>query len=159
MLTQYRILLQWLTWYAVIFTANTNEYSRWRRTGSITPWYQSSPVAHSSILVNHDSNNWRPYETTNEELLHRQTALSSRNGASQLLENEELFWNIRNVLQKIGSQLDINELLPIWDSIRRGVLTEQIERFLQQQQREKKQYQSNNYGTLRRQAQRLVTFQ
>uniref|UniRef100_A0A5S6PW57 Bm8500 n=1 Tax=Brugia malayi TaxID=6279 RepID=A0A5S6PW57_BRUMA len=89
---------------------------------------------------------------------HRQIATSDQNSATQLLENNgELLWNIRNALQKITSQINVNDLRPIWNSIQNGALGEKIEMFLQQQQREK-QFQRNGYDTIWKQSRQSIPF-
>lgn len=40
--------------------------------------------------------------------------------AMNLQENGELLWNIQNVLQKISSQINMNDLRNIWNSIQNG---------------------------------------
>uniref|UniRef100_A0A5S6PWR5 Bm8500 n=1 Tax=Brugia malayi TaxID=6279 RepID=A0A5S6PWR5_BRUMA len=104
--------------------------------------------------------NWNPYQTIDRTVIpqHRQIATSDQNSATQLLENNgELLWNIRNALQKITSQINVNDLRPIWNSIQNGALGEKIEMFLQQQQREK-QFQRNGYDTIWKQSRQSIPF-
>ncbi|KAM3720475.1 NEDD4-binding protein 2-like [Dirofilaria immitis] len=131
------ILFQWLFWWCIVEIAvNTTEFGRLRRNGGIIPWYLSS-TSDSDAFQNHNNSNWKPYQMIDNKLSsHQQTAIDTKNTTFHLLENEELLNNIRNALQKISSQVNINYLRSIWNSIQNGELGKQIEMFLQQQQQE-----------------------
>ncbi|VDM09197.1 unnamed protein product [Wuchereria bancrofti] len=135
------------------------EFGHLRRSGKI-PWYLStSASSNSGILTNYDSSNWKPYQTIDHTVIpNRQIATSGQNSASQLLENNgELLWNIRNLLQKITSQININDLHPIWNSIQNGALGEKVEMFLQQQQQQQeRQFQRNGYDTIWKQSRQSI---
>nr|CDP91356.1 Bm168 [Brugia malayi] len=155
------MFLQWLMlWYTLAFAVCATEFGHLRRSGKI-PWYLSTSVSsNSGILTNYDSSNWNPYQTIDRTVIpqHRQIATSDQNSATQLLENNgELLWNIRNALQKITSQINVNDLRPIWNSIQNGALGEKIEMFLQQQQRER-QFQRNGYDTIWKQSRQSIPF-
>uniref|UniRef100_A0A0R3S5Z0 DUF148 domain-containing protein n=1 Tax=Elaeophora elaphi TaxID=1147741 RepID=A0A0R3S5Z0_9BILA len=149
------MFLQWLLWWCIIGVAvSATEFSHWTRTGNKIPW-NLSPTSSSGTFTNYDSNGLKPYRITDDQPSHRQFATYNQNNAPQSLENGELLWNIRNVLQKLSSQININDLYPIWNSIQNGALGEKIETFLQQRQQER-QSQINGYDTLWKQRRRYT---
>ncbi|CAG9538392.1 unnamed protein product [Cercopithifilaria johnstoni] len=148
------MFLQWLLWYTVAIAVSATEFDSWRKIGSRIPWYLSS-TSGSHTFTNYDSNGWKPYSIIDDGLPHHQMTTYNQNSASQLLGNGELLWNIRNVLQKLSSQININDLHPIWNSIKNGELSKKIEMFLQQQQQER-QSQNNGYDTLWKERRRFM---
>ncbi|KAL3998876.1 hypothetical protein ACH3XW_16830 [Acanthocheilonema viteae] len=140
------MLLQWLLllWYTVGIAVSATEFNHWRKSG---------------IFTNYDSNGWKPYPIIDDELSRRQFTTYNRNSAPQLLENGELLWNIRNILQKLSSQININDLHPIWNSIQNGALGEKLETFLQQQQQERQSQRNGYYDTFWKEPRRFAPLQ
>lgn len=123
---------------------SASEYGGWRRTSGVAPWYLSSSSGASSIR-GYDNNGWKSSYSADEDLHSKSTSTQIR--VPQLIEDGELLWAIKNVLEKVGSKVDMNDMgaqvRSVWENIRNGPLGEQIETLLQQPQ--EGQSQRNRY--------------